>query len=60
MLGGGEQPQQMQAQEVEHDHQSHPSLWHEHTQAMIGSVVGTIGLVIAAYFGYKATRKPKD
>lgn len=65
MGGGGEQPQQeqMQAQEVETDHVDHESHWswsHNSTQTLIASVIGTIGLVFAAYFGYKAARKKKD
>ena len=64
VMGGGstEQPQ-MQAQEVEPDHldhESHFSFLHEHTQAMIGGVMGTIGLVIVAYLGYKAAQKKKN
>ena len=53
----------MQAQEVEPDHldhESHFSFLHEHTQAMIGGVMGTIGLVIVAYLGYKAAQKKKS
>ena len=64
MGGGGEQPQeQMQAQEVENghvDHETHFSLHHKHTQALIGGLITTIGLVAVAYFGYKATRKKKN
>ena len=65
MGGGGEQPQQeqMQAQEVEPDHVDHESHWswsHNSTQALVGGVIGTVGLVLVAWLGYKSAKRPKD
>ena len=64
MGGGGEQPQeQMQAQEVEPDHIDHESHWswaHNSTQALVGGVIGTCGLVLVAWLGYKSAKRSKD
>jgi len=61
MGGGGDlQPEQM-TQEVEPDHldhESHFSFYHEHTQALIGGAVTTIGLIIVAWIGLK--RRSRD
>ena len=58
-MGGGEgQPEQM-TQEVELDHlnhESHFSFYHEHTQALIGGAVATIGLIIVAWIGLRSRR----
>ena len=61
MGGGGDlQPEQMtQEVELDHlDHESHFSFYHEHTQALIGGAVTTIGLIIVAWIGLK--RRSRD
>jgi len=64
MGGGGEQQQeQMQAQEVELDHVDHESHWswsHNSTQTLVGGVIGTAGLVLVAWLGYKSAKRSKD
>lgn len=52
--GGGEPPQQQMMQQMEeepHNHEAHPSLWHENTQAMIASIIGSIALLGGSIFG---------
>lgn len=59
--GGGGEPEQHMTQEVEPDHldhESHFSFYHEHTQALIGGAITTIGLVIVAWIGLK--RRSRD
>lgn len=58
--GGGDVPPQQQTIEDLHNHETHPSFWHEHTQATIGSIIGTLGLVVVAWLGYKGIKGKKS
>ena len=46
--GGGEEPEQMVAQETEHDHQEHFAWYHEHMIPLWCGMLTTIGIVAAA------------